>query len=289
MAKRRYAVTERKIARWTREGRGTGAGSDYRPWLTINDVSSRGLSSRPFGITANRIHHLLSNNEAGVFYQADWSAAVVDVREQYPLPRADTRAIARRMGVVHPRDHGVDVVVTTDFLLDVVGADPWLSFELPPGEGARRLAVAVKPDDVYDDLRALDKLEIERRFWVDRDVAWILVTAGQLSRARTIKLRWLMEWYWLDHMKPADMAVFLSGCRTVLAALDGADDPTAGAFLSRLDRRHGWEPGTALSMMRHLAAHRRVEMDTDVPYDDWGPLAQFRPTASAISSERRTA
>ena len=87
MAKRRYGVTETRIAKWTREGRGTGDGSGYRSWITINDTSSRGLSSRPFGITANRIHHLLSNNEAGVFYQADWSPAVVDIREQFPLSR----------------------------------------------------------------------------------------------------------------------------------------------------------------------------------------------------------
>ena len=276
MSKRRYGVSEKKIEKWVKQGRGTGHGSGYLPWLTIHDTSSHGLSSRPPGVTTGRIHHLLSNNEAAVFYQADWSQAVLDIREQFPLPRSETRAIASHMGVAHPRDRGVDVVMTTDFLLDVRGQDPWLSFELPPGDGARQLAIAVKPDDVFFSMRALDKLEIERRYWTDRRVEWLLLTECQLSRARMLKLQWLMEWFWLDHMERSRIPAFLSGCGTVLAHLEVARGGTAGRFLSQLDRTYGWPPGTALSMVRHLAAHKRVLMDTDAPFDAWGPLSQIQ-------------
>lgn len=32
-----------KNEKWIKEGRGSGAGSDYKPWLNIQDVSSVGL------------------------------------------------------------------------------------------------------------------------------------------------------------------------------------------------------------------------------------------------------
>ena len=286
MASKRYQVTEKRIAKCIKEGRGSGQGASYQPWLTIHDTSSYGLSSRPPGVTTGRIHHLLSNNEAAVFYQAEWSPAVVDIREQYPIPRSETRRIASEMGVIHPRDHGVDIVMTTDLLLDVRGHDDWLSFALPHGQGRRLLAIACKPDDVFGDARALDKLEIERRYWTDRGVMWTLLTARQLCRARMLKLQWLMEWFWLDHMAKERVAAFLAGCQTVLAHLAVASASTAGAFLSGLDNTYGWIRGTALSMVRHLAAHKRVIMDTDAPFDAWGPLSQIRlPVAVAAAAE----
>ncbi|MEY9977330.1 hypothetical protein ABH968_002276 [Lysinibacillus sp. RC79] len=35
-----------KIDKWIKEGRGTGSGADYQPWLKIQDVSSLGRSTR---------------------------------------------------------------------------------------------------------------------------------------------------------------------------------------------------------------------------------------------------
>lgn len=283
MAKRRYDITEQRIARWQREGRGRGRGSEYRPWITIHDVSSFGLSSRPPGVKTGRIHHLLSNNEAAVFYEAEWSTAVSDIREQFPLCRSATRAIAEEMGVKHPSQHGVDIVMTTDFLLDVVGQDTWLSFALPPGSGKRLLAVAVKPDSVHNEPRILEKLEIERRYWSRQGVGWTLVRSGDLCRIRTKKLQWLLEWYWLDHMTASDRREFRTGCRTVFASLQQAEpDRRAGDFLSFLDTHYGWVRGTALSMIRHLAAHKQILVSTDIPYDNWGPLAQLSANETSI-------
>lgn len=283
---KRYQVTEKRIAKWIKEGRGTGQGASYLPWLTIHDTSSIGLSSRPPGVTTGRIHHLLSNNEAAAFYQAEWSPAVVDIREQFPLPRSETRRIASEMGVFHPRDHGVDVVMTTDLLLDVRGHDKWLSFALPSGQERRLLAIACKSDDVFGDARALDKLEIERRYWASRGVMWTLLTASQLCRARMLKLQWLMEWFWLDHMARERVPAFLAGCQTVLAHLPVASTSTAGAFLSGLDGTYGWMPGTALSMVRHLAARKRVIMDTEGPFDAWGPLLQIRLPDAVVAAAK---
>lgn len=42
MAKRKRTST---VEKWIKEGRGTGIGADYQPWLKIQDVSSLGRST----------------------------------------------------------------------------------------------------------------------------------------------------------------------------------------------------------------------------------------------------
>ena len=44
-----------KIEKWIKEGRGSGVGADYKPWLNIQDVSSLGRSTRLKGIKTNRL------------------------------------------------------------------------------------------------------------------------------------------------------------------------------------------------------------------------------------------
>lgn len=43
-----------KVEKWIKEGRGSGIGADYKPWLNIRNVSSLGRSTRLKGIKTNR-------------------------------------------------------------------------------------------------------------------------------------------------------------------------------------------------------------------------------------------
>ena len=96
-----YGFDEAKIARFLKEGRGVGAGPNYTPWLTVQDVPSRGRSHRFEGRVTGRIHQLLSDLEYRALLIYDWSDAVSDIREQFPLDRDDTRlALARRAAPV---------------------------------------------------------------------------------------------------------------------------------------------------------------------------------------------
>lgn len=45
MSGSRYANTVSSIQRKLKEGRGLGRGKDYKPWLMVHDVPSRGRSS----------------------------------------------------------------------------------------------------------------------------------------------------------------------------------------------------------------------------------------------------
>ncbi len=74
-----------KIDKWVKEGRGTGIGADYQPWLKIQDVSSSGRSTRLKGIKTNRQHEFLSDLERNYFYLTEFSDFIVGIREQGDL------------------------------------------------------------------------------------------------------------------------------------------------------------------------------------------------------------
>jgi hypothetical protein len=121
MVRSPQAWTEEKIEKRFADGFGQGVGADYKPWLTVGrSTPSLGTSNRSGGRTTGRVHHFLSDIERNAFLIYDWAASVVDIREQFPLDRGETRAIAEAMGVRHPiyPKSDVPVVMTTDFLLD---------------------------------------------------------------------------------------------------------------------------------------------------------------------------
>jgi hypothetical protein len=272
MAKRRYAFDERKYEKWLAEGRGKGLLSDYKPWLTIHDVPSTGLSVRFFGRKTERLHHLLSSGEASACLEFDWDDNVADIREQYPLDRDETRAIAAEMGVRHPRDRDThtDIVMTTDFLLDVASQ-----------AGTWRIAWAVKPEEELDDPRVVDKLEIERRYWKKRNVRWYLSTEKEHRELRTQNLFWLAELRSLENVLAPHPDYWTDRCRTFLAVASG--HRTLSEVRTDLEDHHGFAQADMVTVIRYLAANKVIGFNPDIKFDIGGPVSQLhivnRPVA----------
>jgi hypothetical protein len=91
----------RKYEELFKEGRGSGTGAEYQPFVTVHDFPSRGRVHRIFGIKTRRVHQLLSGLERNVFLGFEWPGSVTDVREQYPLRLEKTLKIAKDLGVPH--------------------------------------------------------------------------------------------------------------------------------------------------------------------------------------------
>jgi hypothetical protein len=62
MRARRFK-TQNDIDMYVAQGYGQGLGADYRPWLRVQDVPSRGRSRKVHGVKTGRVHHLLSDLE----------------------------------------------------------------------------------------------------------------------------------------------------------------------------------------------------------------------------------
>lgn len=280
MAKRRYSIDEDKIARFVKEGRGQGGGAEYRPWLTVHDVSSLGRSSRIHSAKTGREHHLLSDMETAVFLLLDWSNAVTDIREQFPLDRDMTRSIAAKMGISHPvdRQSKADIVMTTDFLVDVKTEN-----------GSTQIVRTVKPASELDDERTLEKLEIDRRYWRDwKGADWGLITDHDLPKQRIKNLRWLHEMQSLEHLVTPYAGYWEDRCARLIACLPQKSDMIIKQFVRYLESSQGFAAGEALMVIRYLAANKVIGIDLDAKFDLNNPVSAIS-TAALETPIRRIA
>ncbi|WP_320718582.1 MULTISPECIES: TnsA endonuclease N-terminal domain-containing protein [Enterobacter cloacae complex] len=179
MAGKKYVNTELQSQKWLREGRGSGHGSDYKPWLTVRDLSSQGRSHRVFGHKSQRTHHLLSDLELAVFLLLEWSRSTVDIREQFPLRLEDTKALALESGIGHPSVRGVLQVMSSDFLVNTTSASQ------------PKFALQAKYAEALSDARTIEKLELERRYWLQKGVPWWLITEKDIPGVVTQNISWL--------------------------------------------------------------------------------------------------
>jgi hypothetical protein len=272
----KYIVSEAQIARKLKKGCGSGRGGDYVPWLTVREVSSIGEVRRLLNPRHRRVMRLLGRNELGVALDLFWCPAVTEVREQFPLNRDTTRAIAATMGVRHPSEGGVDIVMTTDFLVDYHRSD---------GSSAQ-VAICVKPAERLEDGRLLEKVEMERRYWARHDVWLRIVTEHEIHKHRRDTLRWLYEWYWLDTVAVPRPGYWEERRDALLAELLAADlsaDVRLAHFLAEIESRRGWTRGETLSAFRHLGATKRIVLPLET-FNPAGALAQVRVT----NDERRS-
>ena len=252
MAKRRRETNQITIDKRIREGRGQGRGSDYKPWLLVQDVPSQGLATRIKGWKTKRVHHLLSNLELSYFYVLEWSPIVFDIREQYPLlPLEETLAIAEQCGIRHPTDPKTQepVVMTTDFFISVPQSIKVI-------EQARTLKTA---KDLQSQ-RTIEKLEIERRYWQGRDIDWGIVTEREIPEALAKNVEWVHPFF-----ETEDLSSFLqyeiNRITTALTLKIAKDNAPLADIAAECDNLLGLEPGTSLSVSRHLLANRRWLVD----------------------------
>jgi len=265
---------EAKIARFQEEARDQGAGADYKPWLTVRDVPSRGRSHRILGAVTGRVHHLLSDLERDAFLIYDYLSGVSDIREQFPLDRDATSTIAEQAGIRHPVDARTKtpLVQTTDLVVDIVRNG------LP-----ETIARSVKPSSELQKARVVEKLEIERRYWKDRGVDWGIVTEHELPSAVIQNLQLLQGCGRVDHLQQPFVGYYAERAALVASELEAWGNASLQQFCHAMDARLGLDGGGTLLLVRHLLATKVWLTDLFHPITDTTPLtAFFRPDANAV-------
>ncbi len=273
MARRRYAFDEDRITLFHKEGRGTGRGGDYKPWLTVQDVPSSGRVHRVRGLKTGRQHHLLSDIEWRHFLLFDWADDTEDIREQFPLDRALTQQIAEDLGIRHPLDPTtkVPLVMTTDLVVDVI-----------VGGRLVTLARTIKPAAELSKPRILEKLEIERRYWLAQNVEWGILTERDVPMTPVSAILWVHQYGYLDNLSQPYPGYFEEKARLVLRELEFQPSGLSlRQFCQDMDDLLDLETGTALFLTRHLLATKRLRCDMREPLDDTVSLDRFEAGASA--------
>lgn len=268
MARQRYGFDEAKIERYIKEGRGQGEGNTYKPWLTVQDVPSTGRSSRVRGWKTDRVHQFLSDIETRYFYLLDWSDDVADIREQYPLPRPETQAIADMLGIRHPQDikTKIDSVLTTDFLV-TMGSEH--------GNGLR--ARAIKPAKELNNPRIIEKLQIEKVYWERTGIDWGIVTELDIDPTVADNIGHFHDKKVLseDNLPGVDLQYVKDELLQQLRLVHPKTSCTK--FCATLDKALQIPLGSSLTVLYHLVANKKVRAPLNIAINSKTPIATFQP------------
>lgn len=249
MGKSQQFLSEKQIEKRVRAKRGQGVGSSYVPWLFVRDVPSQGRSQRIFSHRTQRVHHLLSDIEQATFLILDWCDSVRDIREQFPLDRDQTRDIAAKCGIAHPSGHGVDQVMSSDFVVDT--SDPKM----------RRFVLQAKSSEALSDPRTIEKLEIERRYWASKDVPWYLVTEREIDPVVNQNIKWLHPAQAVEFSHP-ELLERIGFFRYVLGSNQGR---SLVEVCQRIDAEYDLELGQSLRDLRVMLSKRLMTFDISQP------------------------
>ncbi len=250
MASRKKGFTEAQFAKWIKEGRGSGEHADYKPWLTVRDLPSLGRVHRVFGLKSKRTHHLLSDLELSVFLMLEWHSEVTQIREQFPLERGTTRKLAFYAGIKHPNVAGIDQYMSSDFLIDSTD------------EKQPRFALQAKYVSALNDARTVEKLELERRYWAEKEYPWYLVTEREIPPVVFKNIQWLYS-----AQRDDEEGVELSQQQLEFYAHHFEKNPnkTIIAICKELDAAYDLLLGESLYEVRKLLAKRYFTFDIFIP------------------------
>ncbi|MGO0309639.1 TnsA endonuclease N-terminal domain-containing protein [Endozoicomonas acroporae] len=255
------------IKRLTKEKRGQGFGMDYKPFLTVRDVPSKGRVHRRPSITHGRIVHLLSDLELAVFLLFDWMPDVVDIREQFPLDPEKTLTISKRTGIKHPAAKGTLQVMSTDLFVDFDRDGQIVS-----------QAISVKYRDDLEDPRVVEKQELERRYWEAAAIEWFLFTENEIPVTLIQNIKWLIPHLYSYEL---DSNAQWSTFSRVLKAIETFPENKIAMVMRQLDEQQSQKAGTHLQYLRHLLAqgaftwdmaeinHRSLRTGQLVPSKHW--------------------
>lgn len=241
--------TQEQISKRIKDGYGQGMRKDYQPWLTIQDVPSRGVSHRIYSHKTQRVHHLLSNLELYVFLILDWSNSVQDIREQFPLNIDDTKEICLEHGLRHPSIQSSEQVMTSDFLIDT-------SDKKKP-----QFAIQVKPLKELAKERTIEKLEIERRYWELKEIPWNIVTEQNIPTTARKNLEWLSPFV-TEHLE-LDVWDKLHVISYYFSKKPGV---SIIKLCKEIDTQERSTAGTTLQYLRTLIANRLIKFDIQQPF-----------------------
>jgi hypothetical protein len=244
MGRRTTRWSEKVELRRLKEGRGSGEGADYRPWITTHDFPSLGQVCRARGETTGRIHHMMSSLERDLFLILDYDPEVTDIQEQYPLPLYETQLIAADLGVKHPEANDWSVVMTTDFLYCRSGI--WH-------------AAAVKPSSELDNERVMEKLDIERCYWEKHSTDWKIQTEKTINRTRARNILWITGGRSVEELIPsAELRIKLED---VFVDLYQDEAISFHDLIDGLEQECALPSGTVIQLFKHLVRKGRINLD----------------------------
>ncbi|NRG47712.1 TnsA endonuclease N-terminal domain-containing protein [Bacillus sp. CRN 9] len=243
--------TKSTFERYLKEGRGQGKGPNYKPWRNTYEFSSKGRVTRLYGNKTGRIHQLHSDNQYRAFLIFEFQSKVTDIRESYPL--LDVMEVIDdkenlRFEMFTDKETKVPYVLTTNFLLTTRDTDGKETY----------FARTIKNTTELKRKITFEKLEIERRYWLQKNVDWKVITEKQLPRQLAKNIEWVRETLLEGgggSLNKEEQSFTLLKC-----LIENGELPLR-EVLKLFDKTEGTEKGSGLFLFRYLLAKKEFRLD----------------------------
>ena len=280
-----------------RAGQGDPESERYKPFLLIHDFSSLGRVSRIR--YEDREVHVMSDLEARVFAELLWDQRVKRIFDQVALSKlADptrvaqlkkparllTEVIAHEMDVKHPRlGDGSISTLTTDFVA-LLGSGEWRAYSVKMTQDVTRDEQNEARDKRVR--RTLEKLEIERRYWRERDASWYLVTEAHVSRTRRMNIELILNAPDIRDLHHQE--VWAQRLSEIIACVRSCPERSLDWLANQLSQRWLTNPSQFFDLLRFLCANRLLNFDLNLPFSGTMKAGVFELDDELIAASETT-
>lgn len=242
--------TKKKYEAYLKEGRGQGEKKEYIPWIKVQDLpknSSVDYWLMSPGWTTQRCHHIFSKLESYIFFLFEWSDAVIDIRERYPLLDLDlAMAIAEEAGIKYPKRYNTPHILTVDFFVT-----------LNTSEGIIHKARSICHSEALEDMEIIEILEIKRRYFAEKEIDWAITTEKAVEENANLysNLEFLHGCYFRDLTIDR-----LENQVPYLIEKLQSDEPIL-TVINSLNDELRVDPGSVGRLFWHLVARKKILVD----------------------------
>ncbi len=257
--------TEELIAQRAKNGRGSGEGVNYTPWLYVQEFSSKGTQTRIRGFKEKRTVHTFSYLERSLFLYTEFQSNFLGFQEQYPMDRGITLGAAKTLEISHPRyPHSkVPVVMTLDAVVTMKGPN---GLACKAGWDCKPARQLLKP-------RVAEKLSLHKAYCAHVGMPHYLFTEDSVSRNVIRNIDWIR----MSLPRAGELAtvpgLFTWHPEQMFEQLaTSRKSPTITLFCAQYDFTNRLESGTGLRILKQLLWDHRVQVNMDCKWIEREPI-----------------
>lgn len=262
--------TEELIAQRVKNGRGSGEGESYSPWLLVQEFSSKGTQTRVPSAKLKRTIHTFSYLERALFLYTEFQSDFWGYQEQFPMDRSITLGAAQTLNIKHPRypRSRVPVVMTLDAVVTMQRKD----------EPARVGAWDVKPARQLEKKRVAEKLSLHKAYCAHIGIPHYIFTENSISRDVIRNIDWIRMSLPKDGELALVPGIFTWHPDQMLEQLaTSRKTPNISVFCAQYDFLNHLESGTGLRILKMLLWQHRVQVNLNAKWIEREPIPRPAP------------
>ena len=189
----------------------------------------------------------------------EWEDTVIDIREHFPVLDIEDTIKDRddlRFEIFTDKDSGVPYVINTNFLITLKNTNGSISY----------LARTVKMASDLEKKKTLERLEIERRYWIAKGIDWGIVTQKEISNVFAKNIEWVHPslYSYQERGFSKEEIIYMGG-----VLIERLEDSTHSIrkITADFDKEFNYESGTGLFVFKFLVASKQIYIDMTKPID----------------------